>query len=140
MIETTPFATSDRGAVTGGVRTLMRVEGAMLFFGPTLFYLISDAPWELYALLFFAPDLGLLGYLIGRRTGAIAYNALHSTIGPLLFAMAGVIALWPEAGSISLIWLAHIGFDRALGFGLKYANGFSLTHLGRLGKDAAKPA
>jgi hypothetical protein len=140
MTETTTFAPDNGGAVTGGVRTLMRIEGALLFLGPTLFYLISDAPWELYALLFFAPDLGLLGYLIGKRTGAIAYNALHSTIGPLALAALGVVALWPEAGPISLIWFAHIGFDRVFGFGLKYANGFSLTHLGRLGKDAAKAA
>jgi hypothetical protein len=36
--------------------------------------------------------------------------------------------------SIAMIWLAHIGFDRALGHGLKYANGFGFTHLGRIGK------
>jgi Domain of unknown function (DUF4260) len=34
----------------------------------------------------------------------------------------------------ALIWLAHIGFDRALGYGLKYEVGFSFTHLGRVGK------
>ncbi|NVN86739.1 MAG: DUF4260 domain-containing protein [Rhodopseudomonas sp.] len=130
-----PTIPTSAGAVSGGVRTLMRLEGAALFFGPSLFYLISDAPWELYALLFFAPDLGLLGYLIGPRTGAITYNALHSTIGPLLLAAAGVILLWPSAGPIALIWLAHIGFDRVFGFGLKYAAGFKLTHLGRLGRD-----
>ncbi|KIZ35148.1 MULTISPECIES: DUF4260 domain-containing protein [Rhodopseudomonas] len=132
-----PTIPTRNGAVTGGIRTLMRVEGAALFFGPTLFYLISDAPWQLYALLFFAPDLALLGYLAGPRVGAIAYNALHSTIGPLLLAVAGVILLSPAAGPIALIWLAHIGFDRVLGFGLKYADGFKFTHLGRIGKDAA---
>jgi hypothetical protein len=35
---------------------------------------------------------------------------------------------------IAMIWLAHIGFDRALGYGLKYASGFGFTHLGRIGK------
>ena len=69
-----------------------------LFFGPTLFYLISDSPWQLYALLFFAPDLGLLGYLVGPRIGAIAYNALHSTVAPLLLALVGMLMLWPLAG------------------------------------------
>jgi hypothetical protein len=30
---------------------------------------------------------------------------------------------------LSLIWTAHIGFDRLLGFGLKYSNRFKDTHL-----------
>ncbi|MCS4316879.1 hypothetical protein M2407_001178 [Serratia sp. BIGb0234] len=34
----------------------------------------------------------------------------------------------------ALIWGAHIGFDRALGYGLKYASGFADTHLGGLGR------
>jgi hypothetical protein len=121
------------GTVTGGVNTLLHVEGAVLFVAPTLFYFISGAPWQLYALLFFAPDLGLLGYLIGPRTGAFAYNALHSTVGPLLLALVGVLTLDPIAGPIAMIWLAHIGFKRTLGLGLKYGNGFRLTHLGRIG-------
>jgi hypothetical protein len=36
----------------------------------------------------------------------------------------------------SLIWFAHIGCDRALGYGLKYSQGFGYTHLGRIGKAA----
>jgi hypothetical protein len=43
---------------------------------------------------------------------------------------------WPIAGSVALIWLAHIGFDRALGYGLKYKAGFGFTHLGRIGPAA----
>ena len=35
---------------------------------------------------------------------------------------------------IAMIWLAHIGFDRALGYGLKYERGFGFTHMGRIGK------
>lgn len=130
----TEFTATKTGAVTGGVRLLLRAEGAALFLGPTLFYALADAPWGLYALLFFVPDLGLLGYLLGPRLGAIIYNALHATIGPLLLALAGVLTVEPLVGAISLIWLAHIGFDRMLGFGLKYAEGFGFTHLGRIGR------
>jgi hypothetical protein len=56
--------------------------------------------------------------------GAIAYNLSHSYIGALACLLAGVLLphpLWLAAG---LIWAAHIGFDRALGYGLKYAQGF----------------
>jgi hypothetical protein len=127
------------GAAIGSTRAVLRAEGAVLLAGATLFYLIADASWELFALLFFAPDLGLLGYLLGPKTGAAAYNALHSTIGPLALVMVGVLLLWPLAGPIALIWLAHIGCSRALGFGLKYGDGFRLTHLGPIGKpDAAE--
>jgi len=134
----TAIATAaDQGAATDGVGALLRAEGLALFAGITLFYLISDSPWQLYALLFFAPDLGLLGYLAGPRVGAFIYNALHSTVGPLALAIAGTVALWPLAGTLAMIWLAHIGFDRALGYGLKYGTGFGFTHLGRIGKAAA---
>lgn len=126
------------GAATGGVLLLLRWEGVTLFVGPTLLYLISGAPWSLYALLFLAPDLSFLAYLAGPRVGAFVYNALHATIGPLLLVLVGLVLAEPMFGSISLIWLAHIGLDRALGFGLKYAAGFRLTHLGRIGKDATK--
>jgi Domain of unknown function (DUF4260) len=128
------------GAATGGVRDLLRWEGVTLFVGPTLFYLFSGAPWQVYALLFFVPDLSMLAYLAGPRIGAAIYNAAHATIGPLLLALAGMVLLEPAMGSISLIWLAHIGFDRSLGYGLKYSAGFRITHLGRIGKDAKMTA
>ena len=124
------------GAATGGVLTLLRWEGVALFVGPTLFYLVSGAPWSLYGLLFFAPDLSMLAYLAGPRLGAFVYNALHATIGPLMLVLVGLALAEPICGSISLIWLAHIGLDRALGYGLKYVAGFRITHLGRIGRGA----
>ena len=129
-----------KGAITGGVHTLLQAEGAVLFAAPTLFYFVSGAPWQIYALLFFAPDLSLLFYLIGPRAGAFAYNALHSTVGPLLLALVGVLTLDPIAGPIAMIWLAHIGFKRTLGLGLKYGDGFRVTHLGLIGKAPTPPA
>ncbi|MBC7579150.1 DUF4260 domain-containing protein [Tardiphaga sp.] len=128
------------GAATGGIRDLLRWEGVALFMGMTLFYVLSGAPWQVYALLFFVPDLSMLGYLAGPRIGATLYNAAHATIGPLLLALAGLVLTEPAMGSISLIWLAHIGLDRAFGYGLKYTTGFSATHLGRVGKDATQMA
>jgi Domain of unknown function (DUF4260) len=124
------------GAVTGELRTLLRVEGLGLFGAATLCYLVSGASWWLFAVLFLAPDLSFLGYLAGPRLGAIVYNALHATIGPLLLGLGGVVMHWPMAASIALIWIAHIGIDRALGYGLKYAAGFGFTHLGRIGPAA----
>jgi hypothetical protein len=85
--------------------------------------------WSVYALLFLAPDLSLALYLAGPKAGAVAYNALHSSVGPLLLGMVGQMGVVKGAGPIALIWLAHIGFDRVVGFGLKYASAFGDTHL-----------
>ena len=90
--------------------------------------------WWIYAALFLAPDLSFLGYWSGRRFGAIIYNAAHSYMVPMALMTAGFAIAEPLVLSVAMIWLAHIGFDRALGYGLKYSAGFTFTHLGRIGK------
>ena len=71
----------------------------------------------------------MIGYVVNARLGAIAYNTVHTYVGPLLlaayaFGLGHQRLLWP-----SLIWIAHIGLDRTLGFGLKYPTQFKDTHL-----------
>ena len=124
------------GAATGGLRTLLRLEGLTLFIGMTLLYAVWDGSWWVYALLFLAPDLSFLGYLAGPRPGAILYNAAHSYLAPMALMTTGFALSSPLVLSIAMIWLAHIGLDRALGFGLKYFAGFVFTHLGRIGRAA----
>jgi hypothetical protein len=124
------------GTVSGGVLTLLRLEGLTLFAGMTLLYALWGGSWWIYFVLFLAPDLSFLGYLAGPRIGAIAYNAMHSYMAPMALMTAGFGFAPPLVLSIAMIWLAHIGFDRALGYGLKYSAGFGFTHLGRIGKEA----
>ncbi len=126
------------GAVTGGPRTLLRLEGLTLFAGMTLLYGVWDGSWWIYAILFLAPDLSFAAYLAGPRAGAVVYNAVHSYMTPMILMVAGFAMASPLVLSIAMIWLAHIGIDRALGYGMKYSAGFGFTHLGRIGKDAAK--
>lgn len=125
-------------AVKGGVRTLLRLEGLALFAGMTLLYAAWGGSWWVYAILFLAPDLSFLGYLAGPRAGAIVYNAAHSYLAPMALMTSGFLLSSPLVLSIAMIWLAHIGIDRALGYGLKYSGGFGFTHLGRIGKSAAR--
>ena len=122
------------GAATGGARTLLRLEGLTLFAGMTLLYAVWDGSWWVYAILFLAPDLSFLGYLAGPKVGAIAYNAAHSYLAPMALMTSGFTLSSPLVLSIAMIWLAHIGIDRALGYGLKYSAGFGFTHLGRIGR------
>jgi hypothetical protein len=113
---------------------MLRLEGLGLFLGMTLLYGVWDGSWWIYAALFLAPDLSFAGYLGGPRTGALVYNAAHSYMMPMALMTAGFVTASPLVLSIAIIWLAHIGLDRALGYGLKYAGGFGFTHLGRIGK------
>ena len=125
------------GAVTGGVRMVLRLEGLALFIGMTLLYYIWDGDVAGLRILFFMPDLSFAAYLSGPRFGAMVYNAAHSYLAPMAMMTTGFATASPLVLSIAMIWLAHIGFDRALGYGLKYASGFGFTHIGRIGKPSA---
>jgi hypothetical protein len=116
----------------GGLRWTLRFEGVLeLAVAVTLYAHVSGA-WGIFALTFLAPDLAMLGYLFDRRLGAAAYNATHSYAGPAVLALAG-LSFASSALPFALIWAAHIGFDRALGYGLKSNAGFRYTHLGPIG-------
>jgi hypothetical protein len=123
-------------AVTGTPRALLRIEGACIFTIAIVLYWRLGESWWLFAILFLAPDLAFLGYLAGARVGAVAYNSLHTVAGPILVALAGLFVPYEAAIAVALIWLAHCGIDRALGYGLKYQAGFGFTHLGRIGRAA----
>ncbi|MDM0046885.1 DUF4260 domain-containing protein [Variovorax dokdonensis] len=122
------------GATSAGVRMLLRAEGLALLIGALALYAQFGAGWGVFAAAFLLPDLALLAYLAGPRIGAMAYNATHSTLGPLACAAAGALTASPVLVAAGLVWAAHVGLDRALGFGLKYWRGFASTHLGQIGR------
>ncbi len=103
-----------------------------------MLYARTGASWWLFAALWLAPDLSMLGYLASPCRGARIYNAYHNYVPPVVLALCALLlnlhGVWL---AIALIWINHIGVDRALGYGLKYAEGFGWTHLGRLGKRRA---
>lgn len=113
---------------------LLRLEGAALAAAAIAGYFAIDGSWLLFAVLILAPDLSMAGYAAGPRVGAAAYNACHVTVAPIALLMAGYVAAWPLAVTIGLVWLAHIGVDRALGYGLKLPSDFRDTHLGRISR------
>ena len=125
---------SATGAATGSVTLLLRAEGLALLIVVAAAYAHAGFSWLLFAALVLAPDLSFLAYRLGPRLGAAGYNLLHSTIAPLALGAVGLALGATLAESIALIGLSHIGFDRALGYGLKYSAGFGETHLGRLGR------
>lgn len=124
-------------AVTGAPRLLLRLEGLALFILGTGAYSQTGLSWWLYALLFFSPDLSFAGYMAGPRAGAAIYNAAYTILGPAILLGAGLMLNAPLFLGTAAVWAAHIGFDRMLGYGLKYATAFSDTHLGRIGRNRA---
>ena len=121
------------GSTNGGVRLLLRAEGLAVVAAATAAYAQFGAGWGWFAALFLLPDLSFLAYLAGPRAGAAAYNAMHSYFGAIALLAAGVLGAAPMLVAGGLVWCAHIGFDRLLGYGLKYGAGFGYTHLGRIG-------
>lgn len=114
------------------VRLLLRLEGLALGVAGVILYADGDHSWWLFVLLILAPDVSFLGYLGGPRLGAAAYNLLHNLVFPIALGTAGVLADSESAIAVSLIWLAHIGVDRLLGYGLKYPTAFKDSHLQRV--------
>jgi hypothetical protein len=121
--------------VSGGVRATLRAEGLGLFAVALVLFVRCRYPGGTFAAWFLVPDLSLLAYLWGPRAGATIYNTAHSLLGPLLLGVIGALLI-PGALPYALVWAAHVGFDRALGYGLKYVTGFGHTHLGRIGAAA----
>lgn len=114
-----------------------RVEGAGIFTASIALAGFTQSGWPLWIwpLALLAPDLSMLGYLAGPRIGAAVYNAAHLYANGLILALLGLMIGSPDLIAAGGIWMAHVGIDRALGYGLKTAAGFQDTHLGRIGRD-----
>ena len=107
----------------------------MLVAASLIAYSTTDQAWWLVPLTLLLPDLTMIGYLRGPRLGSRLYNVGHST--PLPAALVA-IGWWQERSlvvALGLVWVAHIGLDRLLGYGLKYGDSFEHTHLGRIGRN-----
>lgn len=115
--------------LTDPLTTLLRLEGFTVFLTALGFYAATGQNWFLFGVLILAPDLAMAGYLFGNRIGAICYNCTHTYAAPAVFAGLGWIATGSAPLDLVLIWVAHIGLDRAVGYGLKRRSGFKSTHL-----------
>ena len=113
-------------------RSLLHAEGLAVLLGALCLYFDAGYGWLLLVALVLAPDLSMLGYLAGPRLGALSYDIVHTYVGPIALGVSG--ALWESdiAMQLALIWSAHLGVDRLLGYGLKYPTGFKDTHLQRV--------
>lgn len=113
-------------------RLLLHLEGFALFAGAIAVYTQQEGSLWLFLALLLMPDLSMVGYLRNPRIGALTYNLVHTYVVPAVF-LALMFMIDSEIGvQTALIWFAHIGMDRMLGYGLKYPTEFKSTHLGRV--------
>jgi hypothetical protein len=112
---------------------LLRLEETALLLGAVALYWQMHFSWVLFAVLFLAPDLFMVGFVAGPKVGAAIYNFGHLVVWPVIAFAVGYgtgRSVWMAVG---IIWFAHIALDRMLGFGLKYPRAFKDTHLQHLG-------
>ena len=116
------------------MKNLLKLE-ELLMLGFALFLFSGlDYAWGWYALLFFAPDLSILGYLANPRLGAWTYNLIHHKgLGLALYALGALLST-PWLMFAGTILFGHSSFDRVMGYGLKHEDAFQNTHLGRIGR------
>jgi len=113
-------------------KPLLHIEGAVVLLLSCILYHQFHGNWLLFVLLLLTPDLFMLGYTINKTVGAACYNLVHTYVLPLsLFCLLWLSGHQSQSPLI-LIWTAHIGLDRMLGYGLKYPSGFRDTHLNKV--------
>lgn len=128
------------GATPRQITTLLRFEGLAAAVLAVVAYAEWGDGWWAFAALVLAPDLAALGYLAGRRAGATLYNIAHWYALPVLLAVVAIVSDNELSLNLALIWAAHIGVDRAIGYGLKYPDDPRRTHLGtRARRNARQP-
>ena len=120
--------------VTGKPKVWLRLEGVVLLIATIILFSAQGQKWWLYPALLLVPDIFMLGYLANTKLGAFFYNLGHSYFAPALMILLSWTTESKIALAIGIIWLGHIGWDRFLGYGLKYDSDFKHTHLGDLNK------
>ncbi len=122
--------------VTSRPRWFLRLDGLVLLAASVVVFAAQHVRWWLYPALLLVPDVSMVGYLRDARVGALLYNLGHSYLAPTIVVLAGWRTASPLTIACGVIWLGHIGFDRAMGYGLKYDDAFTSTHFGPIGPAA----
>jgi hypothetical protein len=128
-----PMGATELPTVT--VRTWLRLEGAAVFIAGLVLYAQLGAPWWLALPLLLLPDVSAIGYVAGPRIGALTYNFVHNWAFGLAVLGIGLATNVTAVAILGAVAIAHVGMDRAVGYGLKLPTAFQDTHLGRIGRD-----
>ena len=109
-------------------KIILQIEGMAVLFLSVYFYFNMGYSWILFLILLLSPDISMLGYLKDNKFGAMLYNVFHTYFIPIGIIIFGIWVHNDFLLMLSLIWVAHIGMDRMVGFGLKYPTHFKDAH------------
>ncbi len=137
MTTTSPvqLVSAAQSPLPAAVLYILRIEGLAVAVITALLYARTGASWWLFAALWLAPDLSMLGYLGRPCRASRIYNAAHTYTLPITLAASGLLLHGQVLLPFALIWANHIGVDRMLAYGLKFQEGFGWTHLSRPRKN-----
>jgi Domain of unknown function (DUF4260) len=125
------------GMTEGAVRGWLRIEGLAALVAGVILYGMLGGSWLLLIPALLGPDASAVGYLIRPRVGAFTYNLVHNWALALIVLGVGVALDVHVVRLVAAILIAHVGMDRAVGYGLKLPGSFHATHLGWMGRSAA---
>ena len=125
------------GITTGAVRAWLRLEGVAAFAAALALFGATGGNWLFLVPLLLLPDISAAGYLAGPRIGAAAYNLFHNWVPGVVTLVVGFLLASPAILIVAAILIAHVGMDRAVGYGMKLPSSFHDTHLGRMGRAKA---
>ncbi|MBU2947730.1 DUF4260 domain-containing protein [Zobellia uliginosa] len=114
--------------------SLLKVEELAMFLLGIYLYSLLPFAWWWFLVLLLTPDIGMVGYLLGNKAGALCYNIFHHKGIALAIYIIGVYLSEPILQLAGIMLFSHAAMDRIFGYGLKYDKGFKFTHLGEIGK------
>ena len=120
------------------VAVLLKLEALAVLAASLAAFAYLGVSWWWFAALILVPDLSAIGYVGGRRLGAWCYDLVHTYVGPAILGVVGFVMHEPMVMAVAAVWFSHIGFDRLIGYGLKFAGSPKDTHMSRAGTRAAR--
>lgn len=116
------------------MKTIIKLEELGLFILGIYLVSLLNFEWWWFLVLILAPDLSMLGYVFGNKSGAFFYNIFHHRGIAVLLYILGCYLKIELLQLLGIILFSHSAMDRIFGYGLKYESGFKYTHLGEIGK------
>lgn len=120
------------------MKALLKLEEVAIFLFCIFLFSNLNFAWWWFPVLLFLPDIGMIGYVVNHKIGALTYNFTHHRLIATIAAIYAITYGDDYWKLFAIILFAHISFDRTLGYGLKYNTNFQHTHLGTIGKVEIK--
>ncbi len=117
------------------MKTNLKIEELGMFILGVYFFTTLEFSWWWFLVLILTPDIGMIGYVVNPKTGALTYNLLHHKGLAVFIYLFGIYVENELIRLIGIILFSHASLDRIFGYGLKYNSSFHDTHLGKIGNS-----